>query len=151
MLHAPPKGWRMRAILNHVPTLLLATLVGCSMGMDDAPNAAPLSVNALANARKGQNTPGFIKNAKDLGPTDPSTVIQVTAWLALHNEAQLDQLVSQQQTKGHPNFHKWLKQSDFNAQFGPTANELNAVQSWLNAHNLTTVEVEPNNSYVKVQ
>jgi subtilase family serine protease len=140
----------MRKSVLYVSGVALA-LGACSMGMD-SPNVAAANVNTgNGHGNGGQNTPGFIKNAKDLGPTDPSAVINVTAWLKLHNEAQLDQLVSQQQTKGHANFHKWLKQSDFNAQFGPTANELNAVQNWLNAHNLTTVEVEPNNFYVKVQ
>jgi len=98
-----------------------------------------------------QNTPGFVKNAKDLGPVDPATVISVSAWLKLHNESQLDQLVRQQTAKGNPNFHKWISQSQFNAQFAPTANELKAVQNWLNAHKLTTVAVAENNFYVKVQ
>lgn len=98
-----------------------------------------------------QNTPGFIKSAKDLGPVDPATVISVTAWLKLHNESQLDQLVRQQTTKGSPNFHKWISQSQFNSQFAPTANDLRAVQNWLNAHNLTTIAVAENNFYVKVQ
>lgn len=104
-----------------------------------------------AGGMVSDNTPGFIKHAQDLGPVDPSTVIEVTAWLKLHNEAQLDQLVAQQQQKGHANFHKWITQDQFNAQFGPTAQEVNAVQNWLNAHNLTTVAVAENNFFVKVQ
>src|SRR5713101_2752714 len=97
------------------------------------------------------NTPGFIKNAKDLGPVDPTTVITVTAWLKLHNENQLDQLVKQQYTNGHPNFHSWITQDEFNAQFAPTTQEVRAVQNWLNAHNLNTLVVAENNFFVKVQ
>ncbi|TMQ20343.1 MAG: hypothetical protein E6J91_04225 [Deltaproteobacteria bacterium] len=97
------------------------------------------------------NTPGFIRHARDLGPLDPSTVIEVTAWLKLHNEAQLDQLVAQQQQKSHGNFHKWITQDQFNAQFAPTSQEVNAVQNWLNAHKLTTTAVAENNFFVKVQ
>ena len=97
------------------------------------------------------NTPGFIKKATDLGPVDPSTLIEVTAWLKLHNENQLDQLVKQQYTKNHPNFHKWITQDQFNAQFSPTAQEMNAVQNWLNSHNLSTVSVAENNFFVRVQ
>jgi subtilase family serine protease len=98
-----------------------------------------------------QNTPGFIKNAKDLGPVDPASTITVTAWLKLHNERQLALLAKQQLTKGNPNFHKWISQDQFNAQFSPTANEVKSVQNWLNAHKLSTVEVAENNFYVKVQ
>src|SRR5260221_8309169 len=53
------------------------------------------------------NTPGFIKNATDKGALDPSTTITVTVWLQLHNEAQLDKLVQQQNTKGNANYRKW--------------------------------------------
>src|SRR4051812_1697731 len=95
------------------------------------------SVESLSQSSIGNNTPGFISHAQDLGPVDPSTVIEVTAWLKLHNENQLDQLVKQQQTKGHANFHKWLTQDQFNAQFSPTSQEVNAVGNWLHAHNLT--------------
>src|SRR5712692_6471520 len=97
------------------------------------------------------NTPGFIKNAKDLGPVDPTTLITVTAWLKLHNENQLDQLVKQQYTNGHPNFHRWITQDEFNAQFAPTAQEVKAVQNWLNAHNLDLLAVAENNFFVKLQ
>src|SRR3989442_12269073 len=121
------------------------TLAAC--GMVSLPSNAGAQGPDPSNA----NTPGFVKNAKDLGPVDPSTLSPVPAWLKLHNERQLDQLVKQQYTKGHANFHEWITQDQFNAQFAPTANEVKAVQSWLNAHNLTTVDVAENNLYVKVQ
>jgi len=45
------------------------------------------------------NTPGFIKQAVDLGPLDPNSVINVTAWLQLHNEGKLDALVKEQKQR----------------------------------------------------
>ncbi|MFL5298852.1 MAG: protease pro-enzyme activation domain-containing protein, partial [Anaeromyxobacteraceae bacterium] len=97
------------------------------------------------------NTPGLVKNGKDLGPVDPATVISVTVWLKLHNEAQLENLVRQQHTKGNPNFHKWQTQAQLDAQFSPTAQELKSVQNFLTAHKLTTLAVADNNWFVKVQ
>jgi subtilase family serine protease len=97
------------------------------------------------------NTPGFIKKAKDLGPTDPSTVISVTAWLKLHNEAKLDQLVHSQNQKGSANYQKWITQDQFNASFGPTAQEVKSVQNFLSAKGLTVLAVAENNFYVKAQ
>src|SRR5690349_5153001 len=93
--------------------------------------AAAFLVVLPAQAQSKGNTPGFIKNAQDAGPTDPSTVITVTVWLQLHNEQQLDQLVKQQNQKGNANYHKWLSQAQVNATFAPTAQELNAVQNYL--------------------
>jgi len=106
------------------------------------------SANSAAVAN---NTPGFIKHAKDLGPADPTAVISVTAWLKLHNESKLDQLVRQQYQKGSANFHKWITQNQFNASFGATPQEANAVQNFLAAHGLTLQEIAENNAYVKVQ
>ena len=97
------------------------------------------------------NTPGFIQKAQDLGAVDPSSVISVTAWLKLHNEGKLDQLVESQKQKGSANYQKWITQAQFNASFSPTAQEVKAVQNFLSAHGLATLTVAENNFYVKVQ
>src|SRR5215469_11887999 len=97
------------------------------------------------------NTPGFVAKATDLGPADPNTVIDVTVWLQLHNEAQLDKLVAQQHQRGSGEYHNWITQDQFNASFGPTSQELKSVQNYLNAKGLSTVFVAENNLFVKVQ
>ncbi len=97
------------------------------------------------------DTPGFIKKATDQGAVDPSTVITVTVWLKLHNQNQLDQLVQQQYQKGSSQYHHWLTQSQFNASYAPRTQEVNSVQNFLSAQNLTVLTVAENNFYVKVQ
>jgi subtilase family serine protease len=135
----------MRTNVMRTTLAALLPLVACTGG--PATNDDPESLQGgIPN-----NTPGFVSHAHDLGPVDPSTVIEVTAWLKLHNEAQLGQLVAAQQQKTNASYHKWLNQDQFNAQFGPSSQELNSVQNWLNAHNLTTVAVAENNMFVKVQ
>jgi len=119
--------------------------------------AASLAFSVFATTANAQNyripnnTPGFVKQAVDLGATDPSSFISVTVWLKLHNENQLDQLVKQQYQKGSPAFHKWITQAEFNSSFGPTAEELKSVQKFLTAHGLTVVDIAENNLYVKAQ
>ena len=97
------------------------------------------------------NTPGFVAKATDLGPVDPNTVIAVTVWLKLHNEVQLDKLVAQQQQRGSGQYHNWITQDQFNASFGPTSQELNSVQNYLNAKGLSTIFVAENNMFVKAR
>jgi subtilase family serine protease len=92
-----------------------------------------------------------VKQAVDLGATDPSSVISVTVWLKLHNENQLDQLVKQRYENGSPAFHRWITQAEFNSSFGPTAEGLKSVQKFLTAHGLTVVDIAENNLYVKAQ
>src|SRR5260370_31904623 len=96
------------------------------------------------------NTPGFIKQAIDLGSADPTTVISVTVWLNLHNEPQLDRLVQQQYQKGSPSFQKWITQDGFNASFSPTTQEVKSVQNFLTSPGLSVVAAAESNFYVKV-
>ncbi len=104
-----------------------------------------------APARIPNNTPGFIASATDLGAVDPAGVITVSVWLKLHNQQQLDRLVEQQKQKNSPNYHRWITQDQFNADYGPTAQEVNAVSNFLSAHKLTVLSAAENNLYVKAQ
>jgi len=114
-----------------------------------------LSLARSANNGNGysvsNNTPGFVKQAIDQGPVDPTTVISVTVWLKLHNENQLDGLVQQLHQKGSPNYHQWINQDQFNANFGPSPQEVNAVENFLTAHGLSVLAVAENNMFVKVR
>jgi subtilase family serine protease len=116
-----------------------------------APEASASQKPNLNTYRVPNNTPGFIKKATDLGALNPSTVISVTVWLKMQNESKLDQLVKQQYRKGSPNYHKWITQSQFNASFGPTSQEVKSVQNFLRSHSLTILAIAENNMYIKVQ
>ena len=112
--------------------------------------ASASSVNS-PNYSVTNNTPGFIKKAVDKGPVDPNLVIEVTVWLKLHNQNQLDQLVKDQHQKGSASYHQWITQDQFNARFSPTAQQVNTVGNFLRAHNLAVTSMAENNFYVKVQ
>jgi subtilase family serine protease len=92
-----------------------------------------------------------IKKATNLGTMDPNAGITVTAWLKLHNEAQLDTLVQQQYKKGSSSHRKWITQGQFNASYGPKSHEVDSVKSFLTDQGLTVLAVAENNMYVKVQ
>jgi subtilase family serine protease len=106
---------------------------------------------AQSNTKISNNTPGLIQHAADQGPVDPASVLTVNVWLKLHNEKQLDQLLEGQKSKDSPNYHRWITQSQFNASYAPTAQEVNAVSNFLTAHKLTVISVAENNLYVKAQ
>jgi subtilase family serine protease len=97
------------------------------------------------------NTPGFIKRATDLGPVDPATLLTVNVWLKLHNEQDLDDLVEQQKQKGSAVYHRWATQDQFNADYGPSPQEVNSVSNFLSAKNLSVLSVAENNMYIKAQ
>jgi Pro-kumamolisin, activation domain/Bacterial Ig-like domain (group 3) len=49
-------------------------------------------------------------------------------------ESALEQLLQQQQNAGSPNYHNWLTPQQFGAQFGPSAQDIQTVVSWLQSH-----------------
>lgn len=55
-------------------------------------------------------------------------------------ELALQQLMTEQQTKDSPNFHKWLTPEQFGAQFGPADADVQAVTDWLTAHGFRDVK-----------
>ena len=138
--------WKRNYLASGLAVLAIAALAVTFLASSGAAQNS-----GSANYGLTGNTPGFIKKATDLGSADPTTVISVTVWLALHNEAQLDQLVRQQNEKGSPNFHKWITQDSFNAAFSPRAQEVKSVQNFLTSHGLSVLALAENNFYVKVQ
>lgn len=96
------------------------------------------------------NTPGWVSKAQNLGATDASQTIDLTVWLKLHNEGQLQKQLHDLYTPKSGSYHQWLSQSQFNASYSPTAQEVNAVSNFLTAHGFTIQDTAENNFYVKV-
>ena len=51
----------------------------------------------------------------------------------------MQSLVEAQQTKGSPQYHKWLTAAEFNARFAPSAADVDEVVSWLQTRGFTGV------------
>src|SRR6185437_3626256 len=58
-------------------------------------------------------------------------------------EADLRQLVQEQNTPGSPNYHKWLTPAEFGARFGPSDQDLSTVENWLAGQGFTVNRIEP--------
>jgi subtilase family serine protease len=96
------------------------------------------------------NTPGWLSAAKDLGPTDPSASVGLTVWLRLQNENQLTSAVAAVNTKGNPNYHKFLTPGQVNQTYEPTNGTVNGVTNWLQAKGFTIADTASNNTYIDV-
>jgi uncharacterized protein (TIGR03437 family) len=80
----------------------------------------------------------------DRGLVDPST--QMSS-LTLHlkpsaiQQAQLEQLLGQQQDHTSPNYHRWLMPEQFADRFGLSSNDIGQVTSWLQSEGLAVLDV----------
>lgn len=73
----------------------------------------------------------------DIG-TAPATLPMQRMLLVLkrspEQESALEKLLSDQQDKSSPSYHKWLTPVEFGKQFGPTDTDIQIVTSWLQSH-----------------
>lgn len=119
--------------------LVLATLVACL-----ALPAAAATGRFIAN-----NTPNYVKTAKNLGTADATQTIEVSIWLNLHNRYQLDNMVKDVYNQNSPNYRHWLTRTQFANHFAPSAADAKVVQKFFEAHGLKVVKVGPNNLFVR--
>ena len=64
-------------------------------------------------------------------------------------EAALQQLMEEQQSKNSPNFHAWLTPEQFGQQFGPADADVQAVRDWLTSHGFQSIKVSKGKTLVE--
>ncbi|MEA3200284.1 MAG: hypothetical protein QOE90_1712 [Thermoplasmata archaeon] len=67
----------------------------------------------------------------DLGVAPDATPVHVVVGLDLHNKAKLDAFLAEVSDPLSPSYQKFLTQDEFNARFGPTAEQEARVVHWL--------------------
>ncbi|MBX5465074.1 MAG: S8/S53 family peptidase [Clostridia bacterium] len=120
-----------RALLL-VPALVLGSSAGAGLA---AP--APASTVRLAG-----NVPAWVAQATTAGAADPGALLDVTVWLRLQNEAQLESLIARGGRLGVDAFLQ---------QYAPSEADYQAVQDWLASQGFRVVETVPNRLYVKAE
>jgi hypothetical protein len=83
------------------------------------------------------NTHPLARPEFDRGPA-PASLPMERMLLVLkrspEQQAELDQLLDEQQDASSPNYHKWLTPEQFGEQFGPGQADIQAVTSWLTSN-----------------
>ena len=107
----------------------------------------------LANTANGQvianNTPRFVSTAQNLGPENPSEVIDVSIWLNLRNPEGFDSAVKDLYDRSSPQYHHWLEPEEISAKYGPVSQDVQTVVQFAASHNLKEVTVGPNGYFVR--
>src|SRR5260370_36742758 len=73
--------------------------------------------------------PEFDRGA--VADSQPMTKMHLLLQRSAEQEAALQQLLEEQQTKGLANYHAWLAPGDFGKRFGPSAGDIQAGTDWL--------------------
>ncbi len=83
------------------------------------------------------NTHPLARPQFDLG-TAPATLPLQRMLLVMkrspQQESALERLLSDQQDKSSPNYHKWLTPEEYGRQFGPSDADIRTITAWLQSH-----------------
>ncbi len=116
--------------------------------------AAAFSVTAAAQANDrtpiAGTKPAFVRAAADRGRTDGRQRIDAKVWLSGRDPKGLDAYAQAVSTPGSPLYRKFLTPQQFNARFGPTAQQIAAVKSWLTKSGLYVDPAGSNSHYLHV-
>jgi kumamolisin len=101
-----------------------------------------------AQIRLRNQTPAGIVNgtAQLVGPQDPASPISLSIGLAIRDQADLVHYIDTEASHGD-----YLSQQEFDARYGATAAQVQAVEDWAAAHNLHTSFVSPDGLLIRVQ
>jgi subtilase family serine protease len=83
-----------------------------------------------------------------LSPEQQLTGVALTFRLSASQQADLQELLREQQDRTSPNYHKWLTPEQYAARFGMTSKDLTTVASWLQSQGLTVNGVSRNRNEI---
>ena len=86
----------------------------------------------------------------DQGRTNPVQMISgaITFRLSAAQQADLDQLLREQQDRTSPNYHRWITPDLYAARFGMGSNDLAKVSAWLQSQGLTVDSISRNRNEI---
>lgn len=97
------------------------------------------------------NVHGLAQHSFDIGHTDSSLVLHgvtLTFKPSAAQQADLNNLLAQQQDRSSPNYHKWLTPSQFADRFGMTQTDIANVIAWIESQGLTVTSVANSRSQI---
>ena len=90
------------------------------------------------------NVHGLAQDRFDLGRTDSNMMLHgvtLAFRLTTEQQADLNNLLAQQQDRNSPNYHQWLTPAQFADRFGMTQNDIARVINWLASQGFSVTSV----------
>jgi hypothetical protein len=126
-----------------VALLMLATPASASIKQAGSASAGGCPTSAPAGwVVLPGNIPPVMAEARLLHPTDGARQLSLSIGFRLRNEAELEELLREQNTPGSPNYHKYLTPAEFQARFGPTPEMVSQVENFLTSQHLRVIGAE---------
>jgi hypothetical protein len=133
-------------MLSSLKSVLPAALLAFSVNAASAQAAPQIKqrVNDAEVVALQNNVHPLAKAIYDQGAVPDSTPtgrLILTLKRPDAQESALHQFLADVQTKGSPNYHKWLTPAQFGQKYGPADSDLAQVESWLQSHGFSIDKV----------
>jgi subtilase family serine protease len=110
---------------------------------------APGADAAAGSVKIAGNHPAEAVDIAAQGNVAPDRLLTMEITLALRNRAELDRLLAAQQDPSSPQYHQWLTPDEFNARFGPTDADAQAISKWLEGNGFTVDAIGAGNRSIE--
>jgi uncharacterized protein (TIGR03437 family) len=135
--------------LNSWTSAIVAVICAASATAQTSRITQPVN-NAQRTVLAGNVHPKALA-ANDQGRVTPSLVVPyITLTLApsASQQADLDKLLTEQQTPGSPNYHHWLTPEEYGQRFGASDADIGKITQWLQQQGLKIVSVARGKSWI---
>ena len=99
--------------------------------------ALSVAAHAEQTVALSANHPDAVSEIASQGTAPGYRPLKMEIFLAPRNQAQLDQLLQEQQDPSSPKYHQFLTPDQYDQQFGPTAADVSAITQWLTSEGFT--------------
>lgn len=103
----------------------------------------PTAGYADDEVRLNGNHPAAAEAFTPLGNAAPDAPLAMQVRFAVQHQGELAQLLADQQNPASPQYHKWLKTGEFAHRFGPSEEEVEALEAWLKSGGFTITRRAP--------
>ena len=107
--------------------------------------------DSVYSAEFPASAPSSLMQATYLGHHDPASVLNLTVVLKLRNTQQLHQFLRALRDPASPKYAHFLNPQQFDALYGPTADEANSVVSYLDGQGLKVTGVSSDHKLIFVE
>jgi kumamolisin len=137
-----------RRVITTIGVLLILSLaLSIPAAANQLQQSAILGASACSGVPNGWvvltgNRPPIMQIAHLLHPTDPTQQMSLSISFRLRNQAELDELLREQQDPNSPNYLKPITPQEFQARFGPTTDMIAQVSEFLTLHHLRVTKTQ---------
>ena len=112
------------------------------------------TVTMMAQTPRRMLLPGHLPEAvaalQPIGRLDGATRLRLSISLPLHHQTELTNLLEQLYDPASPLYHHYLTPEDFDARFGPTEEDYQALIAWAARSGFTVTARHPNRMLLEV-